>query len=162
MLSLWNNLNRVDDHITVCLSVADRHGAGLFEPVRADRLKVAAETDVEAEANVAESVLLFLEVERLRDIRLQLGAVGQLLLAGEALEVLPLDDAELQAAADPVKADGSVRFDQAANDRRERAMVKRLLKAGPVAIVILGRDHDLGDEIRAADGRAVYRRVEAE
>ena len=107
-------------------------------------------------------MLLFLEIERLRDIRLQLGAVGQLLIAGEAVDVMPLDDAELQAAADPVQADGSVRFDQAANDRRERAMVERLLKAGSVAIVILGRDHDLGDEIRAADGRAVYRRVEAE
>ena len=74
--------------------------------------------------------------------------------------VRPLDDAELQAAADPVRPDGNVQFDQAANDRREEAMVKRLLEAVPAAIVILGRDHDLADEIRRENGRAVYRRVD--
>ena len=76
------------------------------------------------------------------------------------MDVRPLDDAELQAAADPVRPDGTVQFDQAANQRREEAMVGKLLAAGPAAIVILGRDHDLGSEIKAANPRARYGRIE--
>jgi hypothetical protein len=59
---------------------------------------------------------------------LALGVGGRLLMAGEALEVLPLDAAKLSA-----RPDGQVRAS---------------LKDGPFALVIIGGAHDLTDNVR--------------
>ena len=40
-----------------------------------------------------------------------------------------------------------MRFDPDANERRETAIVGKLLKAGPVAVIILGGEHDLSDNV---------------
>jgi len=63
------------------------------------------------------------------------------------LEVLAAEDPVLLEAANPVGKDGSVRFDADANERRESAIVRRLLKAGPVAVIVLGGGHDLSDNV---------------
>ena len=43
---------------------------------------------------------------------------------------------------------------------REEAQVRAALKAGPVAIIVLGGAHDLGDSVRALGrGRCAYVRV---
>ena len=76
-----------------------------------------------------------------RENMLQIGAAGRLLLAGEIDDVLPLEDHAAWRRANPIKS-GKIEIDQAANDERERAMVRRLLKSER-AVIVLGADHDL-------------------
>ncbi len=71
-------------------------------------------------------------------------------MRGELDDVRPLDDAELMDAANPVQPDGTIEFDERANTAREAGMVQRLLDDGPVVIFVLGGDHDLRDELKAA------------
>lgn len=95
-----------------------------------------------------------------RDL-LQIGAAGQLLLDGEIDAVLPLEDADAYAAANPVGDDGAVTLDQEKIEAREDAQVRRLLDAGPFALIILGGAHDLAGNVeRLTDGKAEYIRVE--
>ena len=92
---------------------------------------------------------------------LELGAVGRLLVSGELQDVLPAEDAELLDAANPVQTDGSVRYDAAAVEQREDAIVRAMLHCPKLAIIILGGDHDLGDNIeRFAGGTCAYVRVQ--
>ena len=68
-------------------------------------------------------------------------AAGQALVAGDIESVLPAEDeAAFEAALD---TDDGVKFDAAANDAREAAMVRRLAERGPLAVVLLGVRHDL-------------------
>jgi hypothetical protein len=61
---------------------------------------------------------------------------------------------------DPVGPDGRVRFDAAADDTTEVAMVAAAIRAGPVAVIILGGDHDLSAQVaRQGEGRVRYIRV---
>ena len=68
------------------------------------------------------------------------------LMTGE-VDVMPLDDEAAMQAADP-QANGW-RFDGPENDAREAAMAERLTKAGPVAVCILGKNHDIADDVKA-------------
>lgn len=68
---------------------------------------------------------------------LELGAPGRLLMTRELSGVLAPEDTALLEAANPVGKDGSVRFDAAANKRRETAIVKMILKDRSVAMIIL-------------------------
>lgn len=88
------------------------------------------------------------------------GAVGQSLVAGELAEVVPAEDEEAYREADPF-AEGSVTFEGAANDARETAILRRLLDAGPLAVIVLGAAHDLSQHVRAA-GDVEYLRVSVE
>ena len=54
--------------------------------------------------------------------------------------------------------DGKVTLDRAKIEAREDAMVKRLLRQ-PVSIVVLGRTHDLTDNVKRMAG-VEYVRVE--
>src|SRR4051794_13400817 len=54
---------------------------------------------------------------------LELGAAARLLAAGELAEVLPLDDARLLMAANPVGRDGTVRLDASKVASREAGIV---------------------------------------
>jgi hypothetical protein len=78
---------------------------------------------------------------------LELGAVARLLVTGELQRVLPLDDAKLLDAAKPRLLNGQVVPNHAAKAARQDAMTLALLKAGPVAVAILGGSHDLTDAL---------------
>ncbi len=72
--------------------------------------------------------------------------VGRLMMIHEC-DVLPLDDEQLMEAANPEKLDW--RFDGPEIDAREAFMARHLVSAGPVAVAIVGRYHDLRAEIAA-------------
>lgn len=92
---------------------------------------------------------------------LQLGAAGRLLLSGELQAVLPAENAEALAVANPVGPDGKVEFNAEANERREDPIVHSMLIGDRVAVIVLGGDHDLADNIRrAARGSCQYVRIE--
>jgi hypothetical protein len=87
---------------------------------------------------------------RLREV----GAPGQLLIAGDLAEVLPLDDSHLLAEADPREAG------RTALEARDRAIVRNALRRGePVVIVVLGAGHDLTPWVRQQDPNCGYVRI---
>jgi len=91
-----------------------------------------------------------------RDL-LHIGAAGRLNMDGKIEAVLPLEDADTYEAADPVAADGTVVLDPDKIEARQDAQVRKLLKAGKFAFVILGGAHDLQDNItRLAGGDCEY------
>jgi hypothetical protein len=108
---------------------------------------------------VIETDILGMPAAHRRD-RLRLGAAFALHLAGRLDAVAPLDDAGLLEAANPVQADGTIRLNTVANDRREDAMVSNALKAGPVAVIVCGGSHDLAAAVRRIAGQdCEYARV---
>ena len=76
---------------------------------------------------------------------LEIGAAGQLYLRGKLGEVLPAEEAGVFEQANPVGDDGKVDFDKKRNTAREDAVVRTLLKAGPLAVIVMGGAHDLAD-----------------
>ncbi len=87
-----------------------------------------------------------------RDDLRQMGAAGQLLVAGEVKRVLPADDAELLRLGFPLR-DG---FTEADRERREDEIVRRMVAAGKSpAVLVLGGSHDLSDNL--PDGWRVVR-----
>lgn len=110
--------------------------------------------------DVAERALLLEAIDAYRTMRMQLGAVGQLLMSGELEDVLPLDDETWLLASDPML--NEFRFDSEANQEREREMVRRLIKGGPVVVAVLGGAHNLADKIKATCPRCVYQRITPE
>ena len=90
----------------------------------------------------------------------EIGAAGRLLVSGEIEDVLPLEDEEPLKAANPVDADGQVRFDSPRVQARHDAIVKNVLKEGSFGLVILGGDHDLWENVRRlGEGKCEYVRV---
>ena len=90
----------------------------------------------------------------------EIGAAGRLLVSGEIEDVFPLEDEELLNAANPVTADGQVRFDALKLQARHDAIVKNVLKEGSFGLMILGGDHDLSENVRRlGEGRCEYVRV---
>ena len=62
--------------------------------------------------------------------------------------MVPAEEAKAYATANPVKDDGTIVFDEKANEKREDAIVRNLMKAsGNTAIVVLGGAHDLSDNV---------------
>jgi len=118
---------------------------------------------VVAEAAELDSPELIDEAKRLqaqfRETLLQLGAVGRLLVSGELSDVSPLDEAGLLHAADPVQG-GRIAFDATADEAREDAMARRLMGAGPVAVVVLGGAHDLSDNLRQCARSHAYTKLQ--
>lgn len=93
--------------------------------------------------------LLALKSEH-REWLLKLGAAGKLRMSGELTAALPLDDEETHQAANPIKPDGTIHFDDAKIKAREEAMVKRLLAAKElVAVIVLGAGHDLSELLKS-------------
>lgn len=109
--------------------LATKHG------VRAIYLEGLTDTDKDV---YAETVRFVSTGERAMFI----DAAGQALVGGDIESVLPAEDEAAFEAANSV-ADGGVKFDAAANDAREAAMVRRLAESGPLAVVVLGAGHDL-------------------
>lgn len=87
--------------------------------------------------------LFILEMNR-HDL-LEIGAAGQLYLQGKLGEVLPAEEAGVFEQANPVSDDGKVVFDEKRNVAREDAVVRTLLKAGPLSVIVMGGAHDLTD-----------------
>jgi hypothetical protein len=89
----------------------------------------------------------------------ELGAPAQMLAAGDLEEVLPPEEVETLDAAKPVQG-GFVKFDPVKLRAREEAMVRTVLHADlPVALIVLGGDHDLSASSRELAPRASYFRV---
>ena len=99
--------------------------------------------------------------ETVDEAALRIGSAGQLLAAGELAEVLPAEDESAYEQADPLAGSaGSLIFDGAANDARQAAIVRRLLGNGPIAVVVLGADHDLSEQVnQLGGGRCEYVKV---
>jgi hypothetical protein len=89
----------------------------------------------------------------LREKTLEYGAAGRVWMRG-LVDVLPLDDADLLDAANPVRADGTVRLDPARVEARHDGQVRRALARGPVAVLVLGGAHDLSASVRRVGGGA--------
>jgi hypothetical protein len=104
-------------------------------------------------AAIEQEVLTMLEVHR-ADV-LKMGTAIRLVAAGRLEGVLPLDDAKLLDAAGPGSNAEAVR-------RRERAMVRNALAAGPTSVLICGGSYDLTALIAEADAEAEYYRVAVE
>jgi hypothetical protein len=96
-----------------------------------------------------------------REDTLEVGAAGQLMMAGE-LEVIPAEDTLALEAANPVK-DGQVQWNEAANERREDAIVRNVLaEESAVAVLVLGGGHDFSDNVERTGGEVEYVRVQVE
>lgn len=87
--------------------------------------------------------LFILEMNR-HDL-LEIGAAGQLYLQGKLGEVLPAEEVSALEEANPVSDDGKVVFDEKRNVAREDAVVRTLLKGGPLSVIVMGGAHDLAD-----------------
>ena len=59
------------------------------------------------------------------------------------------EDAKAYKAANPVQSDGRIVFDEKANNARENAIVKRMIKASGTAVIVLGGAHNLSDNVPA-------------
>ncbi|QDT94150.1 hypothetical protein [Gimesia algae] len=90
---------------------------------------------------------------------LEAGAAARLVMTGELKTLLPAEDSKAMEAANPVQADGSVVIDKKADEAREDAIVKNLMKADGVVVIILGGGHDLSDNIKRAESNCKYERV---
>jgi hypothetical protein len=77
---------------------------------------------------------------------LRVGAAGQLVLAGELANVLPVEDEVPFEAANPIGNDDTLTLDSQMNERREDAQVRNVLNGGPL-VVILGCAHDLSNNV---------------
>ncbi|QDV53686.1 hypothetical protein [Gimesia fumaroli] len=91
--------------------------------------------------------------------KLVIGAAGRLVVKGELKTLLPAEDAKAFEAADPVRADGTVVFDKKADEAREDAIVRNLLKADGVVVITLGGAHDLSDNLKRLAKGCKYERV---
>jgi hypothetical protein len=102
---------------------------------------------------------LFLKEQYRRDL-MQMGAAAQLLISNELNSVLPLENAAAFEKANPVGKDGKIRFDDAAEEKREDEMVKILLKGQGMKVIVLGGGHDLADNMKRMKlGSVQYVRV---
>lgn len=128
----------------------------LFEEVEAD-IELMVHSPMQDEDTRQKSRDL---IAMRRSQRAQLGTIGRLIRLGELQGVLPLEWTETLDAANPVTTDGKIRFDPAAVKAREEAMARHLMESGPVAIVILGGEHDLTDALKATGRPFTYERIE--
>jgi hypothetical protein len=124
-----------------------------------DRLRRLERLQTNRHGGGIDQKIAFLSGE-LRDEFLQLGAIGRLIRAGELEDFLALEDSRSLDAADPVGPDGAVHFDPVANERREDDMARRLVKGGRVVIVVLGGEHDLGDNLQRLEPSVEYIRLD--
>ena len=90
----------------------------------------------------------------------EIGEAGRLLVSGEIEEVLPLEGSDPLDAANPVTADGQVRFDAMKVLARHDAIVENVMKGASFGLMIQGGDHDLSENVRRiGEGRCEYVRV---
>lgn len=92
---------------------------------------------------------------------LELGAAGQLVITGQLKTILPADDSKVMEAANPLQSDGKIVFNKKAIEAREDAIINNLRKSdNKIVMVLLGRGHDLEDNIKRLMSKCRYRRVD--
>lgn len=103
-----------------------------------------------------------------RQDRLIIGAAGQLVVKGELEALLIAEDAKSFEVANPIQRDGSIKFGKEAKERREDAIVRKLINGGIVrrllkgneeVVIVLGKDHDLSDNLKQFGSGVSYIRV---
>ena len=97
-----------------------------------------------------------LEAEHQREL-MRVGPEGRLAMLGR-LALRPAEDAAAYAAANPRNGD-VVKFDRAANERREDAVIRNLLKEQAVTVMVFGSAHDFSDNIQKLRRDVEYVRV---
>tara|TARA_R110002111_G_scaffold248400_1_gene312030 strand:+ start:45465 stop:46145 length:681 start_codon:yes stop_codon:yes gene_type:complete len=90
---------------------------------------------------------------------MELGAAGRLVVSGELQTVLPVEDAAAFEAANPLKPDGKIVFNEKAGERRENAIVRNLQKGSGVVVITLGAGHDLRDNLKRLGVACKYQRA---
>lgn len=96
--------------------------------------------------------------ETLRKQVLVLGAAGQVAVERSQISLLPPEDQEVRRAARKEYREG--RTMGPANDMRQEAIVRNLLRRGPCSVIVLGRAHDLSDAVNhLGQGQCEYIRV---
>lgn len=113
------------------------------------------------EAREVEARLVAL-VQEQRERRLRIGAAGLLYMKGELERIMPLEDEAAFAKANPVTSEGTVVFDDAANDARQDAIAKRIIDAHEqVSLIVLGGGHKLDENLwRLSKGTVYCQRIE--
>jgi len=82
----------------------------------------------------------------------RIGAAGQAFLEESIEVVLPAEEDEAAYwAADPLAGQRTA-LEGPANDRREAAIVRRLARRGPLAVVVLGAGYDLSRHVKKLGG----------
>lgn len=144
---------------------------GVTEKNHKDVIKVLDQlkADEKREKDPLDPIDLLLNEMNKTDL-LQLGAAGRLVVKGELETLLVTEDLAAFEAAIPVRSDGKVVFDKKADERREDAIVRNLLKGSivrnllkgsGVVVIVLGEDHDLSDNLRRLGPGVKYRRLRA-
>jgi len=128
---------------------------GVRRQLEAVRTMAADSSGGDGEARAIEAKLAEMLAEH-RERLLAVGAAGRLLIAGELEDVLPLEEAGVLAAADPLSPGGGVAIERAAGDARHDAMMRAVLSRGPVGVTVLGGGHDLTESVRRAGGDCEY------
>jgi hypothetical protein len=82
----------------------------------------------------------------LKDGMLAIGAAG-ILAKEKKLRLLPAEDKEARNAANPLRPDGTVVYDAEKIEARQSAIVKNILAKSDSAVLILGGEHDLSDNV---------------
>ncbi|QDU07981.1 hypothetical protein [Gimesia aquarii] len=100
-----------------------------------------------------------LSEEEYRLNMLSYGAAAQLVLSGELETLLPVDNKKLMDEFNPIKPDGSVGYDKKANEKREDAIVEKLLEGDRVVVIVLGGAHDLSDNIKRLAKGTKYKQI---
>lgn len=132
------------------------------EALRDAKEEMVAKGNLESSQQRLAQMIEEMEEEYRRGL-LQIGAAGRLLMEGDIEAVLPLEDADAYAAANPVKADGSVTLDEERIEARQDGQTRLLLDQGPFSVIILGGAQDLSDNLeRLSDGTAEYVRVDVD
>lgn len=78
---------------------------------------------------------------------------------GELETLLVTEDSQAFEAANPVRSDGKIVFDKKADERREDAIVANLLRGSGVVVIVLGKDHDLRDNLKRLGPGVKYKRI---
>lgn len=106
------------------------------------RLQRIKKADVSASREPAEKFSAGI----VRTDRLMVGVAGQMAI-DEKLTVLPVEERTAFEASNPILADGTYIENEPAVESRESAIVRNMLKFGPVSFIVMGGAHDLSDNV---------------
>lgn len=90
---------------------------------------------------------------------MELGAAGRLVVSGELQTILPAENSRAFEAANPLLVNGAIEFDKYADERREDEIVRNLMKSDGLAVIVLGGNHDLSDNLKRWRSHCRYKRV---
>jgi hypothetical protein len=151
--ALLDEVERVQtDEMAIARFLIRRHGVravfseGLSKESMSDftvRVDLLRDMDTLASAGKLDAD----ELRQRRELALTVGTPGQLLLAKEIREVLPLEDEKALQDAKPV-VDGKMVPNEAKIAARRKAMVAHLPAEG-MALIVLGGSHDLRPHLAA-------------